>query len=168
MTGIELVEDHYRENYGRLVKRMKFRASTEWDAEDIVQSAYERAIKYIRTFNAEREGDIKKAFNFWFLPLLNNTMRDFKNTEKGFSHSDIDEELIEQESTDCPAVPTQIRKEISELIKTKSEVQIEVLTYWFEHELKDKEISEITTIPYRTIQSIIRRFKEELKILYAN
>jgi len=48
-----LIKEHYVANHKRLMKRMGFRSGDEWTGQDVVQTAYERALRYSRSFNGE-------------------------------------------------------------------------------------------------------------------
>lgn len=154
-----MIEQHYRDNYRKLVKRMTYRAGTEWDAEDIVQDAYERAVRYQKSY------DGKQPLDNWMNTILNNALREYKNNEKGFSTTSFEEDEVE--GTSCTHFPDRIVHEINELIQTKSTTQIEVLTLWFNQEYKAVDISRITDLSYSTAHQIIQRFRNELKDLYG-
>ena len=158
--SISLIEKHYLENYSRLVKKMTFRAGTVWSAEDVVQTAYERAIRYRRNCDPERFGQ-------WFSMLLNNSLRDFKAEERGHTASDIDDEDVAA-TTSCPHYPEKIMKEIYELIDTKSENQMEVLKLYFEQGMTSKDIANITQHSDANCRQIIKRFRDELKDIYSD
>ena len=152
------IESHYKENHQKLIKRMSFRAGTQWDGEDIVQEAYARAIKYGYTHRTE-------DFDKWFSMVLNNTFKDHKRNENGLSHSSLDEDFID--GTDCQHYNDQIIKEIYELISTKSRAQVEVLDLHWRQEMSAIEISKMTEHSYSNCHQIIRRFRQELKDLYG-
>ena len=152
------IEQHYIENYRKFVKRITFRAGTEWDAEDIVQDAYERALRY-----SNKAGILN--FDKWFNTLLNNSLKDFKNNEKGFSSSVFDED--ENEGTNCDSYPSRVVLEINQLIETKSIAQIEVLNLWFKEEFSPIDISKITLHSHSSARQIIKRFRDELRELYS-
>lgn len=155
------IEDHYKDNYKRLVKRMSFRGGTIWAAEDIVQTAYERAIRYYRPLNPE-------DFERWFSVLLNNAAKDFNAAERGYSPINDDDELQEElPYLGCPHYPEEIMREVFELVNTKSEVQIEILSLHLKHELSAKDISTITNYSYAKTHQIIQRFRNELRDLYG-
>lgn len=156
---IPTIEEHYVANRSKLVKRMSFRCGNPFMAEDIVQTAYERAILY-------REATHPKIFDAWFSTVLNNCMRDFQDAEKGYSYRDEEEE----ETTDdvsCPHYPTRMMKEILELIDTKSVIQKEVLGMHFRYEYTPTDISRLTPYTFARVHQIILRFRNELKELYG-
>lgn len=153
----EFIEQHYKENRQRVVKRMMFRAGGIEAAEDIVQTAYERALRYNKSCDPTRFGQ-------WFAMLLNNALRDYKNEEKGYSAVELDED--EMFEPGCPHYPDRIMAEIYELMNTKSEVQIEVLSLHLKQGYRAVDISRITDHSYAKCHHIIERFRNELKDLY--
>lgn len=155
------IEKHYLNNYNRLVKMVLFRAGSIWDAEDVVQSAYERSMRYYKVFP-------EAEFDLWFGRLLNNVLRDHKSAERDWLRGFGQVEDEDETHGSCPHYPEAILREVFDLISTKSEIQIEVLSYYMKHELSAKDISEITDYPYKRTHQIIQRFKNELKELYGD
>ena len=154
---MKLIESHYKANRRKLVLRLSFRAGTEWDAEDIVQETYARAIKYIHTFD-------NSNFDRWLGHILNNCLRDFKRNEKGFSTNTFEEDEVD--GIPCNQYNERVVEEINDLIATKSIAQIEVLSLYFKQGYSATDISEITTYTYAAIHQMILRFRNELKELY--
>lgn len=155
--AVPVIEQHYIDNFTKLVKRYSWRAGTIQAAEDVVQEAYYRALRYNRSFNGE-------DFNRWFSTILNNCLREHKNAEKGYSPVEVE---VEEEGYECPAYLRHVMKDVFTLIDTKSEVQQEVLSLYFKQEYTAKNISEITKYTYAQTHQIIQRFKQELKELYV-
>lgn len=151
------IEKHFKEHRPKYVKRMTFRSGTEEDAEDIVQEAYYRALRYARSCQPEH-------FEKWFSTILNNCLREQKNVQMGHSAEEFVEE--EAEGTQCPHYSEHVMKEVFELIDTKSPVQKEVLSLFFQQEYSAVDISRITQYSYAQCHQIIRRFRQELKELY--
>lgn len=156
---VPTIERHYRENRNRLVKRIAFRIGGNFHGgEDIVQTAYERAIRYHQSFNGD-------SFDKWFSTILNNSLREYQNEERGYVRQDDEEDEV-AENLACPHYPQHIMREVLELIDTKSKIQMEVLNLYFRQEYTAIDISRITSIPYGTSHQIIQRFRNELKELY--
>lgn len=152
-----LIESYYLENYNRIVKRLKFRSGTLEDAEDIAQEAFARALKYAP------KTDIKD-FHRWFSLIVTNALRDHMNASQGFVYSE--EDVLEEGSIDCSGYSKRVMKEIYELIFTKSENQIEILTLHLFEDCSAKDISEVTEFSYAQVHKTISRFREELRQLY--
>jgi RNA polymerase sigma factor (sigma-70 family) len=153
------IESHYVKNRDRIIKRVSFRIGNNFHgAEDIVQTAYERAIRYHRSFSGN-------LFDNWFSTILNNCLREYQNAERGYVQQDENEEDV-GEGSECPSYPRYIMREVFELINTKSDAQMEVLNLFFKQEYTAVDISRITSIPYGRAHQIIQRFRNELKELY--
>lgn len=152
----EEVEKFYVENRRKHIKKLTFKLGTEQAAEDVTQEAYYRACRYYKSFSHQ------EPFGKWFSRILSNAAIDYINAEKNYDGGEIDEE----ESYACPAFTEQVRREIAELISTKSLVQIEVLTLYFVHEYSAKDVTAVTQYSYAQCHQIIQRFRQELKELY--
>lgn len=147
-----LIEKHYQENHKMLFKRFIFRAGGEENAQDIVQEAYYRAMRYFGSYRPEED------FNRWFSIILNNCLREFKNIEK--NHNTI-EQL--EEDVQCPSFPQHMMRDVYKIIQEKPLVQKEVLMLYFKQEYAAIDISRITEYSYANCHKIIQRFREELK-----
>lgn len=150
------IEEHYRLNFNKFVKKMRFRAGTQEAGEDIVQTAYERALLYAKNCEPNRFGQ-------WFSRILNNSFIDHMNAERGYAPVDAE---AEEEMIDCNSYPSHIVREIYELISTKSEAQIEVLTLHLKHGYSATDIHRQTDYSYAKCHQIIQRFRNELIELY--
>lgn len=157
LMNFNTVEEHWKENYTRICKRMSWRAGSPEGGEDVVQEAYYRAIKYLNSY--KRDDD----FGAWFNTILNNALREHKNAEKGYSPVEYEEE---DEGYECPSYIKHVMRDVFELIDTKSDIQKEVLYLYFKQEYSAKNISEVTQYSYARCHQIIQRFREELKELY--
>ncbi len=152
------IEKHYVENRARYVKRLTFRAGSPEDAEDIIQEAYYRALKYAKSC-------VPDQFDRWFSTIINNCLRELKNQNTGHSADEFNED--EADGLQCPHYSNHVMREIYELIDTKSLVQQEVLNLYFKNEFTAVDISRITSYTYAQCHQIIQRFRKELKELYS-
>src|SRR3546814_15218451 len=64
----KVIDAYYRENYDALVKRLSYRLGTRENAEDTVQEAFTRAVKYYESCSVD--------FDRWFKALLANAVKD--------------------------------------------------------------------------------------------
>lgn len=152
------LETHYKENRLRLLKRLTFRAGTEWDAEDVLHDAYERAVKYASSFNGN-------DFGAWFNTILNNALKAHKNASKGHYVS-LDD--IEEEGVPCSHYSDKMLKEVFALVEEKPSPQQEILFLHIKHDYTAVDISRITNNTYPNCHQVIRRFREEIKERYMN
>lgn len=154
---MQLIEEHYLKQRRVLVKRMSFRCGDY--AEDVVQEAYARAIKYFSSYKPEY------SFDNWFGRILNNCLKEHKNAEKGYTALTFEEEEVD--GVPCNRFAESVVKEINELIDTKSVVSMDVLRYHFQQGYSAKEVSEISEYSYANCHKIINRFRQELRELYG-
>lgn len=154
----ELIENHYKENYNRILKRMAFRAGGIHQAEDIVQEAYARALKYHNNHKIDE-------FDKWFSMVLNNAFNDYMRDEIGLSYIEDDDEPLGL--VECGLVTSQTRREVYDIISTKSVVQQEVLNLHLRQGYSPTDIANTTSHSYANVHKIIQRFKNELSTLYG-
>lgn len=152
---INLIEEHYRQNFNRLVLKFYRRCGVKQAGEDIVQEAYARALLYSHTFN------VAKHFDSWFSRILNNAFNDYKNAERGIASEEFDEELVEgcQENGYYNILREQLLKGIE---RYEDEHKV-VLELYFLHDLPPKHIRKLVDMRYKTIEQLIYRFKKELR-----
>ena len=70
----KMIEDHYKNNFKRLVNKTVGKTGNRYNAEDAVQEAYTRALAYYKTFNPE-----SGVFEKWFENILNNSVRNLNS-----------------------------------------------------------------------------------------
>lgn len=155
----EIIHQHYLNNHQKLVKRYSFRAGGVHQAEDIVQEAYARALKY---FNPDRIDDFDKWFSIILVNSFNDTMRD----TIGMSYLDEDDETSLGE-VPCNILDNQTRKEVYDLISTKAPSQAEVLTLHIRHGYGVTDIHRQMEVTKGYVSRIIGEFHKELETLYA-
>lgn len=148
------IEEHFKKNYNRLLKRLTFRAGTQWAAEDVIQEAYTRAIKYHKSYSGA-------GLDPWISTIVNNALREYQNAEKGYSHGPEEEE----EAIDNSQFRG-IMRDVYKMIEEKSPVHREVLLYFFKYEYGPKDICAITNYSYSQCHQIIQRFRNDLKGIY--
>lgn len=158
---VDDIEDHYKKNYNKLLKRVRYKASTVENAEDIIQEAYYRTLKYQDTFV------IGMDFNLWFSRILSNVIKDFIREKFNYGvHIEFDEEhddLIPMRN-DVVAIFKGLSDEI-ELIEDESHKEVVKLHQLLGFPIRD--IVNITDLKYKHIDTILFRFKKRMEDKYA-
>lgn len=154
---MQIIEDHYKNNFNTLVKRIAFRCGNNYhDAEDVVQEAYLRAIKYKETF------DMGLPFKLWFSRILSNSLKDFKREQKAMgTMEEIREEHFEplEDPSTSDAIRRLLRKEVANLPAANREVVELHLFYGY----SNSEIVQVTDMKYKEVDNVIQWFKRSFR-----
>lgn len=154
----ENIENHYKLNFSKFVKRFSYRAGGIHQAEDIVQESYARAMKY---YKPERVED----FNKWFSVIMENSFNDLMREASGLSYIEEGEEVLGEE--DCRIMDIQTRREIRSLISSKGGNREEILNLHIRDGFSPIDISKQTEHSYKYTYKVISMFRKELQELYA-
>jgi|SRR6201986_4107382 len=157
MLEIVEIQNFYSENYDQLVKRMGSRCGNPSDAEDIVQTAFERAIKYRNSCNGYMEG--------WFSTILSNVLRDYQNTIRlGPVTKPIEESQDDLEPIIWDGVGELTKKEVRALVDEENILVRSVLRLHLDFGMNCREITEnLHGMTYRQANNMINNFR--MKVL---
>ena len=153
------IEQFYTDNYDLLCRRVNFRAGGICNAEDVVQEAFTRAIKYINSFdNSSRE------FGAWFNTILNNSLRDFKRDELTYGTcSPLEEADGETYCEELQLSEGQLKRALVVLSDQSREILRLNVTLGY----TPKEISEVTGIPRKTVRNKLLEIKSGIVSLLS-
>jgi RNA polymerase sigma factor (sigma-70 family) len=159
---VKIIEDYYKNNYEKKLKLVsRILRGDLYTAEDVVQEAFTRALRFYPTYDDNR-GTIDK----WFNSIMFNAMHDLQRSAIGLSHhqpenlsvSDLLEDLA---LTYHPELNNYLLKNIEQVSNEKHK---RIFELFFIMGYTSKEISQIE---YKTTQTnittIIMRFKDKLK-----
>jgi RNA polymerase sigma factor (sigma-70 family) len=149
------IESFYKTNFNTFVKRMNRRAGSKEAAEDVVQTAFLRALQYQDSY------DPKFPLENWFNRILNNSLRHYKNVERGNASEEFNEEHFD--GTDCPGYSKQLVRQIRDMIDTYEGAHLEVLTLYFDHQYRPRDICKVVDLRYKNVETILQRFKTNVK-----
>lgn len=127
------------------------------DAQDVVQDAALRALKYVGGFRGTTDADARA----WFLAIVRNTAYTSRNRQHGDAlTTEFDEELHSAHvAPEDPATAMDLRQAIDALPLEFREVivlrELEGLSY--------KEISDVTGVPVGTVMSRLSRARQRLQ-----
>lgn len=160
----KIIEQFYKDNYQLLVKRIKARRMQEADAEDVVQEAFVRALKYQDSFNPDRQ-----EIGAWFNTILNNSFKDYRHAnftgDYSFTEEEHMNEFDEAEITwmDQDLI-VRIKKEVQEINENHRDI-IELVVL---NNYKYKEASQILDESIDNIKKVVYRFKQGLREKYGD
>jgi len=159
----KLIEDFYRKNFKRLVNKVKGRAGSYHNAEDVVQEAFTRSLKYHKSYNPAIT-----PFDMWFSRILENSLR--THTKDRRAQGMVYDARPSDKHTGVYTESAFVKRFISEIkddIALLSEKKKEVLNLSFFYDYSPNDVSKIMNINPGTIRVLIHRFREELKLKYG-
>ena len=152
-----MLEEHYRKNQRLLAKRYRRALGSDHLAEDVVQEAYARCLKYAHHW------DSKQDFAPWFSIILRNAFRDQLNSERGITFEELNE--YDFESEDTSRIDDLREALVLEIGKAKEDNQ-NLLTLFFLDGYTGKEISEITEHSQSKVRQTVHLFKKRFVLRY--
>ena len=157
-----MIEKYFRNNYNLLVKRIKSRRMQEADAEDVVQEAFVRAIKYSGSFSPKVQ-----EIGAWFNTILNNTFKDYRRANFTGDFSFVEEMLEDTEMSEevwmDRDMVDRIRYEILFLPSKHASIVHLVLINGYKY----KEVSQILDEKLENIKKVLYRFKQKIREKYG-
>lgn len=155
-----LIANHFEKNFDTLVKKVSGRAGGAYNAEDVVQEAYARALKYSDAFNEKYA-----SFDTWFATILNNSLKDFKKDER---HSGTFVELEEHHifSDEDENYILALAERLSEEVEDQKGDVGQVLNMYFLLGYTRRDIRKVTELGRPLVDFYIKRFRDQMKEKY--
>lgn len=147
-----VIENHFRDSYDKMIKRVLRPSGSLQNAEDIVMEAYTRALKYSDRFDPNLS-----TFEGWFQGILRNSFKDFVSDvyRKGMGLDVVDKETFCGVNFNEEAFMNSVNKEISNI---KDEKRQEVVRMYVIGQYKPKEISEAIGVKNSYVRNTVRNF----------
>jgi len=147
VTNLELIESYYKENFDKLVIRCRGKVGVDY-AEDVVQEAFYRALRYQRSFNPERH-----EVGAWIARIMGNCVNNMMNERRGHPAMQPYDELEEEEPKE---LPDERHADILELVTNlclgrTPGVGLEVWELSVFQQMGPKEISMVLNQPLSTV-----------------
>lgn len=146
----------FLENQRELHKRVSSRAGGMYNAEDVVQEAFARALKYWDSFNPDHH-----KLGAWFNTILNNSLKDFKREELQYGMClELDEGIASEEAKQALS---DVRIDAVEaLIESKHGIVRDVLRLVFCRGYKPSEVIQVLNVNSKFVYNVVDRFKQEV------
>lgn len=154
---MDRIREHYILNYDKSVKRMYGRTRDINNAEDIVQEAYSRALKYY---------DGQPHLDAWMNTLLNNAMKDHWKSER-MQGCSVDEDDEDWEHVGMNEWAEDMWRAIRKEIAKKDSPVRDILFLYYERDYKPREINQVVEESSGNIRIIIHRFRLEMEQKYG-
>ncbi len=150
-----LIEELCKEKHKKMVTRLFYYLHNRHNAEDILQEAYYRALKYWKTFNSEED------FQGRFRIILNNVLKDFMKAERLRGMKDENYPPIREIQNHI--FHRLALKEVLDIIDEKTDRVKRILYLHLIDGYTAKEVEQIVPESVATIWKITQRFREEIK-----
>lgn len=155
------IEEHYRVYRDGLVKRFTGKLGSRSNAEEVLQTAYLRALEYWQS----KDG---RPIENWFSGILTNAIADFKREDRLHGATIGTDELAEVLVAPGPdQFLEQIGREVERDIQAERERDRDILRYYFIQQYTPRDIGKLVEQSDAAIRQIIHRFREKLRERYV-
>jgi RNA polymerase sigma factor (sigma-70 family) len=153
----QVITEFYIKNQRELHKRVASRAGGAYNAEDVVQEAFARALKYWNSFDPARQ-----ELGAWFNTILNNALKQFQRDEL---ISGTCEEFNEQwhEGTRLHQTAAHTLAQVEWIISQKPEPLRKLLDLYFIKGYKPRELTDVLDMKNQAIRFQVMQFRSELR-----
>jgi RNA polymerase sigma-70 factor (ECF subfamily) len=149
------------EEYPKFCKRVQGRVGGTVNAEDVVQEAFSRALRYKESY---RDGT---SIGGWFNRILINAVSDFNRIERLNGLSDGHEEEEGTDLMDNLQFRTQLVGKVLGHLDEYDDETREVIEAYYVYGWLPREIAEFSALTPGNIRVIIHRFKEAMRQRYG-
>lgn len=157
---ITTLTEYYCDQYASLLKRFKYRAGGEQNAEDVIQEAFTRALTYIDSFDPSN-----KELPAWFNTIINNTLKDHKRQERYqgmVAEPDRVMEDLEMTAHDENTLDA-ILSDVNEM----DEPSRSILAYFVFYGYQAKEVVQLLDVNLHTVRKCIQLFYDDMRYRYG-
>jgi len=160
----DMIEKFYREHRDSYVYRISRKAGGLENAEDIVQEAFCRLLKYQTFFEDKGE----EALHPYFSRVLNRALQDFRteDTRQGMALAEYG--MDEEASNELMGYQKRILEEIKEDITSRKQEHKNILYMFFYLGYPPRDIVKALDVNYHMAKNVINRFKHEMREKYGN
>lgn len=160
-----MIEQLYRDKYGEKIKMVYRRSGSIHNAEDVVQEAFARAIRYFDSFIGETEEDL----NRWFDRILRRCLYDFKRIEikQGMTQDEIEKADPDADITYTYGVENRTAEEIVEEIGNQKGDRRNLLHMYFLKGYTMKDIAMVMDMTPKQVDNVVAYFKKQMQEKYA-
>ena len=142
----------------------RYLTRNEHDAEDVVQDAYLRALKYFRGFRGDEEGSARA----WLLAIVRNTAYSWRRRHRADTLGTQFDEELHSDSVAGEHPEATLLKGVAEESLTRALDHLppefrEVIVLRELNGLSYKEISDVAGVPVGTVMSRLSRARQRLK-----
>ena len=153
---------YYEGNYSRMCKIAYNVTKQTFDAEDVVQETFSRALKYSKSFNPEISS-LHQWVNGIFSRCLKDSQRDARL--QGMSVEIKEDDIFTGANI---AEDDKTLEEIETMVKSISSTLHKQICYLhFIQEYTPREIRQVIDTTPDTIRGVLKRFRKDLQVVYG-
>lgn len=162
---MELLEQLFRESYNDKVRMVYRRAGGSYNADDVIQEAFARALQYQDSFNGATMEDLNK----WFDCILRRSLYDFKRSEikQGLTQEELKEEDPDADIVDADGIDSRTAEELTEVIESYSRPKRDILYLYFIRGYKSGEVAQVLDLTAKQVRNYVHQFKLNMREMYA-
>ena len=154
MNIIQRIEEHYLANRRMYVQRFSRPTGTMCAAEDVVQTTYERALRYAASYRGEQTLDA------WIGRIARNSLIDWLNEERGVQYEEFDEFKFESPKL---IDTSSLYLSVESWIQEENEDIRPLLDLHFLQGYTIKDVYQCNKYTYPNTKKIIQRFRDKVK-----
>ena len=151
MNTEAIIQQHSKMVYGIAVRYMRNRL----DAEDVFSEVF---LKYVKS---EKDFESDEHLRYWLVRVTINTCKTMLT--KRSREVPQEEEFFRYEAAPQESVSTEERLDLYEALRSIRDDYRELIELHYMNGLSLNDIAEVMDVPYRTVQTRMRRGKEALK-----
>lgn len=160
MNKLKLLEEHFVENRDVMVKQAN-RKIGEFFAEDVVQEAYTRCMRYVDNLPED-----KKVLNSYVYKVMRNVIKDYLSDS--ISSVGVEEDMLESgelnDEWEAKGVLKEIKRDILRLKSPRKEIIYCALIQGDRYEL----ISSINKVNVQTVKDMVKYYRKQLEEKYVS
>lgn len=149
------IEQYYREEYSRLVKIVGRRYGLGDHAQDVIQTAFERALRYHQQLDPERE------IGPWMNTIIFNCVSDHFRSERGIVFEELDE--LNHMAGWGEVEANHLYDTVKTLISKENPDYQPILELHFLQGYSSVEIYQFNSFSYPNTRKIIQRFRDKAR-----
>lgn len=155
-----IIENHYKEHYPALIKRVRYKLRSQEAAEEVVMEAFTSALQYQDSFDSNLS-----PFEVWFNTILDNCMKKHSRVESlhGMTRSSEDDldEVFEERISDGEMHSLLIEEMNKNVFAT-------ILRLHFVDGHTFSEVSDMTSVSLSAVSYEVRKFKKKMLKKYGH
>jgi RNA polymerase sigma factor (sigma-70 family) len=149
-------EQIYNEHVWRLYGFFAYRLTSRFDAEDLTQQTFERALRAWPRFDPERASP-----GTWLITIARNLLIDHSRRDRSELHGPLDSETLMESVHIDPDIG--LEPDLAQALEALGEREREVIALRFGGELSGREIAEELDISLANAQQILSRSLRRLR-----